>query len=128
MSFTNHQLQCYPCEFAERMNIAKALSNAHIPCLVWGTDTIDFIHKPSRSRFTVYLHLLFADANIHSGAEAIVTSVPDLRPFTGTRYWDYLTFSALEPPAFPHSMCLEMARLRRGGVRGRVLQTVFLHP
>lgn len=114
----------HPCEFAERINIAKALSNAHIPCLVWGTDAIDFIRKPSRPKFTVYLHLLLADKNIQSGAEAIVTSVPDFRPFTGTRHWNYLTFCALEPPAFPHSICLEMARSRRGGV----LQAVFLHP
>jgi len=35
-------------KFKERMNVISALSNAHLPCLIWGTDAIDLIHRPSK--------------------------------------------------------------------------------
>ena len=109
------------------MNVASVLSNAHIPCLIWGTDAIDLSRRPSKptGRFHAHLHLLFADANIQSGAEAIVTSLPDIRPFTGGSYdCQDLLFDPLEPPSFPHSICLEVTRLKHDGI----LQNVFLHP
>lgn len=116
------------CIFQERLNVTSALSNAHIPCLIWGTDAIDFIHRPSKptGRFDAHLHLLLADANIQSGAEAIVTTLPDIQPFTtkGTYDCHDLIFDALEPPSFPHSICLEVTRPRLDGI----LQNIFLHP
>ena len=114
--------------FQERMNAATALSNAHIPCLIWGTDAIDFIHKSSKptGRFDIHLHLLLADANVQSGAEAIVTSLPDIQPFTSRGTYDChdLIFDTLDPPSFPHSICLEVTRPTLDGI----LQNIFLHP
>ena len=114
-------------KFKERMNVISALSNVHLPCLIWGTDAIDLIHRPSKptGRFNAHLHLLLTDANIQSGAEAIVTSVPDIQAFTGgSDYWAELVFVPLEPPSFPNSICLQVTRREHNGV----LRNVFLHP
>jgi hypothetical protein len=113
--------------FRERMNVATALINARIPCLVWGIDAIDFIHRPLKptARFDAHVHLLLADTNIQSGTEAIVTSLSDIQPFTGGTYDCHkLIFNDLEPPSFPNSICLEVTRPRLDGI----LQNVFLHP
>jgi len=73
----------YYDEIKERMKVPCVLANAQMKCMVWGYDAINFIHKHRTFSSTPALHLLVADSDIQSCAEAIVTSFPQLPELQG---------------------------------------------
>jgi hypothetical protein len=57
-----------------RLKPARAISDAHIPCLVWAEDALSFAHSVPTCLFA--LQLLVPDEHVHDACSAVATVLP----------------------------------------------------
>lgn len=68
-----------------RLKPARAISDAHIPCLVWAEDALSFAHFVPTCLFA--LQLLVPDEYVHEACSAVATKLPYIQIGEPNQAW-----------------------------------------
>ena len=85
-----------------RLKPACALSEAHIKCIVWGTDALAYIHFIPTGLFA--LHLAVADKDVQKASTEIMESLPyKICTSIPDSYIEFIFFNSDCPTQFPRT-------------------------
>ena len=106
-----------------RLRPARAISDAHIPCLVWAEDALSFAHFVPTGLFA--LQLLVPDEHVHDASSAVTTWLPYITIREPNQVWlEYKFINCDKPTCFPNSGHLRLIKRQHEDDP----EAIFIHP
>jgi hypothetical protein len=90
-----------------RLKPARAISDAHIPCLVWAEDALSFAHFVPTGLFA--LQLLVPDEHVHEASSVVETRLSYVQIEEPNQAWlEHKFINCDQPTCFPNSVHLQL--------------------
>ena len=106
-----------------RLKPARAISDAHIPCLVWAEDALSFAYFVPTCLFA--LQLLVSDEHVYEACSAVATTLPYIQIEGPNQAWlEHRFIDRSQPTCFPKSVHLRLTKRQHEDDP----ETIYIHP
>jgi len=103
-----------------RLKPARAISDGHIPCLVWAEDALSFVHFVPTCLFA--LQLL---EHVHDACSTVATMLPYIQIGEPNQAWlEHRFINRAQPTCFPNSVHLRLTKRQHEDDP----EAIYIHP